>query len=163
MRHALIRVAAAGAVAVAAALPAHAAGTVQVNYLQPENFSDVGFGSFERDRSLDKLTDVFKKLAERLPDGQVLKLDVSQVDLAGRLQPTHRGQDLRVMTGRADWPQIKLRYTLLAGDTVLKSGDARLTDLNYLQNARLGDNQRSELPYEKRMIDTWFDKTFVAH
>lgn len=153
---------AAATLGAASLLPAHAKGTVQVNYLQPENFWDIGLGSVERERNLKVLTVHLQELAGRLPDGQTLKLEVSNVDMAGRMTPTHRGGDVRVLTGRADWPRINLHYTLEAGGTELKSGDAKIADLNYLTNFRSAQLQRTELGYEKRMLDTWFDKTFAT-
>ena len=64
---------------------------------------------------------------------------------------------MRVLRGWADWPHLKLRYTLQAEDRTLKSGEAELADMHY----RLGDRS-SELGFEKRMLDQWFKNTIAA-
>jgi len=149
------------AAAAATALPAHAAGSVLVRYVQPEQFADIGFGSFERDRTLQSLTDYLGRLGRQLPDGQTLQLDVTDVDLAGSIEPW-RTNSIRVMRGRADWPNIALRYTLQQGGSTLKSGEARLHDMNYMMTRPTPDVRDGELSYEKRMLKKWFDATFAA-
>jgi hypothetical protein len=52
---------------------------------------------------------------------------------------------------------MDLHYTLEQNGQVIKSGDARMADMNYQQSF----NQYFDsdpLRYEKRMIDTWFTK-----
>ena len=63
------------------------------------------------------------------------------------------------MTGRADWPRLRLRYTLEQHGKVIASGNAYLSDMSYLQHInRYSSNDA--LRYEKRMIDDWFKNTF---
>jgi hypothetical protein len=83
---------------------------------------------------------------------------VLDLDLAGRLEPSRRGaRDLRILRGGADWPRMKLHYTIEAGGKVVNSGDATLQDMNYQFNSnRLSDSD--PLRYEKHMIDAWFYK-----
>lgn len=140
--------------ALAAGSLAQAAGTVQVSFDKPDEFVDIGHNRWDQDRTLDQLREVFKGWAAKLPDGQTLKVEVLDVDLAGRLQP-RRGDEIRVLNGRADWPRIKLRWTLSAGDRTLKSGEDDLADMAYLQT--FGGLDRSlSLPYEGRMLERWF-------
>jgi Protein of unknown function (DUF3016) len=88
-----------------------------------------------------------------------LRIEVVDVDLAGQMKPGHTLNDLRVVTGQADWPSIQLRYVLEAGGQTLSSGDERLSDLNYLGYA--GRLQPGDpLRYEKKMIDDWFKARF---
>jgi Protein of unknown function (DUF3016) len=138
----------------AAGLPAGAVGSAEVRYVEPEKFTDAGFGSFERERTLQSLTQHFETLGKRLPDGQTLRVEVLDVNLAGEVWP--RGaHEVRVLRGRADWPHMTLRYTVLDGNRTVKTGEARLADMNYLYNhQRLHDY--GDLPYEKRMLDDWF-------
>lgn len=141
------------AMLVAASL-AQATGAVQVSFAKPDEFVDIGHNRWDQDRTLDQLREVFKGWAAKLPDGQTLKVEVLDVDLAGRLQP-RRGDEIRVLNGRADWPRIKLRWTLSAGDRTLKSGEDDLADMAYLQT--FGGLDRSlSLPYEGRMLERWF-------
>ena len=104
--------------ALAAGTLAQAAGSVQVSFDKPDEFVDIGHNRWDQERALDQLREVFKGWGARLPDGQTLKVEVLDVDLAGRLQP-RRGDEIRVLNGRADWPRIKLRWTLSAGDRTL--------------------------------------------
>lgn len=142
------------------AVPAHAAGTVEVKYLEPEKFMDIGFGSFERERNLASLDQSFQRLAAQLPAGQTLKIEVLDVDLAGEVR--HGAvRDLRVLRGGVDWPRITLRYSLHSGDTTLKSGEQRLSDMHYMFGGRAIGPRDGPLPYEQRLIDRWFSDTFV--
>jgi len=144
-----------------AALPAAAAGVVEVSWLQPERFSDAGRTASDRERTMKSLGAAFAQLGRQMPDGQALKLEVLDVDLAGEIEPGAR-QDMRIVRGGADWPKITLRYALQARDVTLKAGEARLADMNYLfvtPPVRLRDG---DLPYEKRMIEHWFGQNFAA-
>jgi hypothetical protein len=138
--------------------PAHAAGKVEVSYVEPDKFADIGWGSVDRERVLRQMTLVLEEFAARLPDGQTLKLEVTDIDLAGEQRPS-RGQDIRVLRGMADWPQVKMRYTLRAGDTTLKSGEANIYDMGYLYGAV--DNVGTNLPHERRMLRKWFAETIA--
>lgn len=133
-----------------------AAGSAQVSYLHPEKFSDAGFGGFERERTLRSLTEHFEALGKRLPDGQILRVEVLDIDLAGEVW-SHTPSQVRVLRGRADWPHMSLRYTVLDGSRTVKAGETHLADMNYLFNLR-GDQRYGDLPYEKRMLDRWFNE-----
>ncbi len=139
-----------------AALPA-GAGQVEVSWVEPDHYADAGRSVVDRERTLGALGDHLKRWAGQLPEGQTLKIEVLDLDLAGEIEP-YRWHELRVLRGRADWPQIKLRYTLLGDGRTLKSGQADLADMHY----RLGD-RTSELGFEKRMLDKWFKSTIAAN
>lgn len=142
------------------ALPAHAAGQVEVKYVEPEKFMDIGFGSFERERNQASLDQAFQRLAAQLPTGQTLKIEVLDVDLAGEVHPGSV-RDVRVLRGGVDWPRIQLRYSLQAGDATIKTGEQRLSDVNYMFGGRAIGPRDGALPYEQRLIDRWFSDTFV--
>jgi hypothetical protein len=146
-------------IAAALALPAlgaaQAAGKVELNWVEPEKFSDAGFGSAERQAALQALGEHITRLGRQLPDGQTLKIEVTDLNLAGEQKFTP-SRDVRVLRGRADWPTMQLRYTLQAEGRDLKSGQARLADMNYLFTTRNDD-----YGYEKRMIDNWFRAEFA--
>ena len=147
--------AAALALALSAPLAAQAAGQVQVKWIEPEKFSDAGRGSFDRELTLKALAEHIQSLGERLPAGQTLSLEVTDLELAGELEPFSRyHHDVRVLRGRADWPRMSLRYTLSDGTRTLAAGDAQLSDPNYFYRG-LRATQRGNLAYEKRMLDDW--------
>jgi hypothetical protein len=142
------------------ALAADSAGAaVTVTYVAPDKFSDLPFVPWEREDTLKTLTEHFTKLGNSLPPGQDLRIEVLDVDLAGRAIPSARmGRDLRVLRGQADWPRIQLRYSVEQNGQVLKGGEAQLSDMNYLDH-RTSYFDSEPLRYEKQMIDDWFEKT----
>jgi hypothetical protein len=148
----------AGALALQAlvAAPALAAGQVELRWIEPEKFSDSGHTLADRDQTLQALGEHFRRLAGSLPDGQTLKIEVTDLNLAGEVRFTPR-RDVRVLRNRADWPTMELRYSLVADGRVLKAGQSRLSDMNYGFTLR-----RDAFGYEKRMIDTWFRAEFGA-
>jgi hypothetical protein len=133
---------------------------VQVNFEQPDNYTDVPFSTRDREVVLNGLADHFQFLGKSLRPGQELKIEVTDVDLAGREDVTRRGAfAIRVMDGRTDWPRMRLRYTLEQNGKVIASGNAYLSDMSYLQ--RIGRYSSSDsLRFEKQMIDDWFRNTF---
>lgn len=156
----LIRQMAFAGLCLLSATSAFAAG-VTVHYVQPEKFADMPFEPWEREDVMKQLTEHFNKLGQRLPSDQTLTVDVLDIDLAGRIIPNVRGsgRDLRIMKGEADWPHMRLRYSLQQGGNVIASGDADISDMGYMQRI----NRYSEgdpLRFEKQMLDDWFDKTF---
>jgi hypothetical protein len=138
-----------------------ASADVSVVYDHPDKFYDLPFSTWERDEMLGQITDHFKALGKALPQGQDLRIEVTDFDPAGRLIPNARaGRDLRVLTGRADWPRMELRYAVEQNGQVIKSGEAKLADMNYQQSS-ISISDSEPLRYEKRMIDEWFDKTIA--
>lgn len=159
MKALLTRAALAGLCWVAAG--AAFAGTAKVNFVHPENYADLPFTPWDRDEILHAFTEHFDKLAKALPEDQQLQIDVLDVDLAGRMVPNMTaGRDLRVLKGRADWPRIDLRYSVVAGDKVITSGEAKLSDMAYMDRvSHYSDGDM--LRYEKQMLDTWFYKVIA--
>lgn len=133
---------------------------VQVNFVNPEKFSDTkdnnGF------RQPDVLKDIEAHLvtqAEKRLPGRDVRIDVSDVDLAGEVEPfAWRGQWLRVMRAVTS-PSIELSYEIREGGKVVQQGKTRLRDMNYQDGFNVyysGDALR----YEKRMIDRWMQREF---
>ena len=145
-----------------AAPVAATAGTVEVRFIDPDKFTDARDDAHRREDVLKTLEERFKQLGQnKLPASQTLQVDVLDVDLAGDAFPRTSLRETRVLRGRADWPRMHLRYTLREGDKVIKSGDDHLADMNYLMGS-LRASQDGSLPYEKRMLDQWFDARFGA-
>ena len=133
---------------------AHAAGTAQVEFVAPANFSDAGRSSIDSDRSLAELAAHFEELARGLPSGQSLRIQVLDVDLAG--EPQQGLHDLRVLRGMADPPRLHLRWSLHDGTRLVKSGEDRISDLGYLARGPHWGLVAGPLAYEKRMLRQWF-------
>jgi Protein of unknown function (DUF3016) len=150
------------AAALLAAGAAHAAGTVQVSFVSPEKFADMRDRSYRVDDNVKALEKVLIEVATpHVADGQTLKIEVLDVDLAGEPRPGARAWDVRVLRGRADWPRITLRWSL-EGAGAQRSGQAVVQDMSYLQRVRppLSD---THLVYERRMLDEWFREQFRAN
>ncbi len=145
----------------AVALPVRA-GEVEVRFVDPDKFADVGRSNRERERTMSALADYLKSLGRELPAEQTLRIEVKDIDLAGNIEPFgwHRFDEMRVLRGRADWPHMHLSYTLQAEGRTLKAGEAQLADLSYMYSLRGRDRSVDELVYEKRMVRRWFDETF---
>jgi hypothetical protein len=118
---------------------------------------------YEREANLKALGRHFEAMGPRhLGADQVLRVTVTNVDLAGEPQPSvQRGSDLRIVRGRADWPRISLRYILESNGEVLSSGEETVADLDYTHYVTLFGTQEP-LTHEKRMLDRWFRERFAA-
>lgn len=138
-----------------------AAGSVQVNFVEPDKFSDAGRGAYDVERTTKAFDEHFKALGQRLPDGQSLRLQVTDIDLAGELRPSRNGSEIRVLRGRADWPRVAMRYELVHDGRMLKSGEAKVSDMAY-QQASLGLHRGEAYAYEFRMLDRWFSEQILA-
>lgn len=133
---------------------------VSVAYAKPEQFSDFPRSAYEQAPLLEELTKELTRLGSGLPEGQQLTITIDDIDLAGQLQWTRwQHQELRILTGGADWPRIRLRYALEADGRPIRSGAATLSDMNYLYRARR-QSSNAPLRYEKAMLDDWFVHTF---
>ena len=143
----------------AALMPARAA-SVDVSFVDKERFADAGARGAEREGHLATLSAHLKSLGQRLlPPDEALSIEVLDVDLAGSVRPSRRG-DVRIDRGGADWPRITLRFTLSKDGVAQQSGTENIADMDYLR--RIGDYKSSEsLSHEKRMLEAWFRDRFA--
>jgi Protein of unknown function (DUF3016) len=149
------------AVAALLAVSAHAAGTVQCSFVNPDRFTDVRDRTYSAEHNLKTLQEIVVSVAAPyVPDGQTLKVDVLDVDLAGEVRPGARAWDVRVLRGSVDWPRITLRWSLEgAGGQASRSGEAVVQDMAYL--TRIAPPLAStSLIYERRMLAEWFRTQF---
>jgi len=157
MKNVIQQLALSGLLALAAGA---ASADVTVNYIKPERFSDLPFTPWERDEVLKDLTEHFARLGAKLPPGQNLRIDVQDIDLAGRMHPGRGARDLRIIKNGAEWPRMDLHYTIESNGQVLRSGDAHLSDMSFMDHIGRYTNSGT-LPYERRMIDDWFYSTIM--
>jgi hypothetical protein len=108
------------------------------------------------------LAELLQKLAEKHLPGQKLVIDISDIDLAGEIEPVgSRMERIRVMRS-STWPHITLHYSLLdASGKEVRSGDAKLADMNYQQSVNSFSNS-GPLRYESDMLARWFAREFGA-
>lgn len=150
---------------IAVLLSGAAQAATDVTFANPDKYID---GTFERSRSernqrevQEGLRKMFAQMAEKyLAPGQSLSVDVQEVDLAGHLEPCFSAcSDIRVMRS-VTWPRLKFAYTVTENGAVVTSGEANLSDLDYLNgHNRYFDSDR--LRYERQMVADWFRKTLA--
>jgi hypothetical protein len=134
---------------------------VTVTFTKPDQYSDMPWSSIDREHVLKELQEFLVQLGSKLPADRDLKLDIVDIDLAGRVDPGRRFNDIRIMRGRADWPRMDVRYSLESNGKVLEQGEDHLSDMSYLMSINTYPNGDS-LRYEKHMINDWFAKKFLG-
>ncbi|WP_158218712.1 DUF3016 domain-containing protein [Roseateles aquatilis] len=158
----LIRGMGAGLVALSlSALAAAAHAQAEVKFTKPENFSDIGENSRDRDTAMKQLADHIEALAARQLPGKQLKVEFTDVDLAGEIEPRGGNMDRVRVLRSATIPRLEFNYTLSENGKELKSGKAVLRDLNYQMSAnRYFDTE--PMRYEKKLLDDWVEKDLVG-
>jgi hypothetical protein len=134
---------------------------VTVNFHESEKFTDASsrFGGETDKGYLDTLAAyVTKEAARYLAAGQRLEVTFTDIDLAGEFIPTDpRSMDIRIVK-EIYMPRQTLNFRLLDADgKVVKEGERRLSDMNFMNNARLvGRNE--PLFYDKALLEDWLKK-----
>lgn len=138
-------------------------GPVQIDFGKVEEFADFGDSRWERERNQKDFEAMLREATAALPAGRRLSIKVLDVNLAGELEWWwSRADRLRVMRN-VSWPMVEIEYQLLEGGRVLKSGTARLADMNYLQNDFFTASQSgTALRYERRLLDRWFKEQILG-
>ena len=141
---------------------------VSVTWVSPKDFTDMRPGMETRKRfrnnTMERLYEYIEKLANELPEGHKLKLNVTDVDLAGQVWPGgfvgfNNPNDVRIIR-QVDVPRIDFSFELLdQSGKVLKSGEKELKDLAF-QERIAGFRRNDSLLYEKNMMKRWFKKEF---
>ena len=139
----------------------------EVVFFEPEKFTDVrdssgGESESGRKALLDELRTYLVKAANRLlTPGQVLKITVTDLDLAGEFEPW-RGfsPDVRVVRDIYP-PRIKFAFRLTdAAGEILAQGDRDLHDMDFMM--KLSINRDDARRFEKALLDDWLRKEFGA-
>ena len=126
---------------------------VIVTHSDPTQFTDVEDKNSTPDQVMGEIKAHLERLGERYPiPGKNVKIEVLNIDRAGR--PRMGRNDIRVMTGRSDFPCIDLA-SALEGQTMRRE---RVCDLDYLRSLPPPYNSGESLVFEKRMLDEWFRK-----
>jgi predicted Zn-dependent protease len=135
---------------------------VQVNFIQPESFSDIKDNhGFRKPEVLDDIKAYLVTEFQKYLPGKDVRIDVTDVDLAGEYEPFFwRSQGLRVMRS-VTAPSIELSYEVRDGGKVVQQGKTRLRDMNYQEGSTLFGNS-DPLRYEKRMVDRWMRQEFAS-
>lgn len=140
------------------------AASSEVIWTDYESYRDINPGNSGRkqfrERTFKALEQHFAKLAATLPAEQTLKIDVTDVDLAG---DTNAGGINRMRIIKHIYsPRMNFSYQVLDADgKVIQSDEVVLKDMNFMSGSNLKYRNES-LGYEKKMLDDWFKETFKA-
>ncbi len=100
----------------------------------------------------------FSVLAKGLPATNTLKINVTNVDLAGNIEFIDMRQ-IRVVK-EIFMPQMSFSYQLLdESGKLLKQDSVDVKDTNFMRRGNLR-NDHDALKYEKNMLTRWFNVTF---
>jgi hypothetical protein len=138
---------------------------VTITFHESEKFTDArsSFGSDTDEGYLKIISEHLQKTAaKQLIAGQKLEITITDIDLAGDFIPGNmRTQDVRIIK-EIYIPRIKLSFKLLdANGKVVKEGDRKLSDLNFMMNANvIGRNET--LFYDKALLSDWVSKEFKS-
>lgn len=101
----------------------------------------------------------FSALAKTLPASNTLKINVTNVDLAGNIEFINTRQ-IRVVK-EIFMPQMSFSYQLLdENGTELKQDSVDVKDNGFMRRGNLR-NENDAFKYEKSMLTRWFNETFV--
>ena len=139
------------------------AASSEVTWTDYKSYRDIDPGNEGRkqfrERTFKDLEKHFAKLASNLPEDHTLKIDVTDVDLAGDTNAA--GINRTRIIKQLYSPRMNFSYQLLnATGEVVKSEDVVVRDMNFM-SGRL-KYRNTSLPYEKKMLDDWFESTFNA-
>ncbi|PTY08778.1 DUF3016 domain-containing protein [Opitutaceae bacterium EW11] len=142
---------------------------VDVQFQNPEKFTDVKDTYMGTDRGRDAYLEMFKEyLQSRAPrylaDGQKLTITFTDIDMAGDFEP-QRGpsaQDIRILKAIYP-PRLKFNYRVTdAQGAVVKEGSETLTNLDYQNDIGTSLDRSDSLRYEKRLLDDWMSRELRA-
>jgi len=144
--------------------PALVAAEVEVEWTEPDKYRDIRAGEENKKhfqaKTFYNFEKHFAKLAEKLPSDQVLKINVTDVDLAGSTM--HGGMSRVRIIKEVDFPRLKFSYQLIdkSEDRTISTNEVNLKNMGFMQHAS-SKYRNKALMYEKRMLDKWFHKTFM--
>ncbi|MDX3773107.1 DUF3016 domain-containing protein [Chromatiaceae bacterium AAb-1] len=143
-----------------------AAAEAEVTFKEPEKYTDIRPAADTRarfqERVLKQFEGFFKDMATQLPEGYKWQVTVTDIDLAGDVDPFigRTGQPIRVVKDIYS-PAVRFSYTLHdATGTEVAAGDERLRDMSFMQRTSTL-SRNTEFEYEKRMLNEWFSKNLL--
>lgn len=142
-------------------------GPVNVRWENPANFSEIRYShnsaESRRGNWVEELAEhLRKKAAMRLPAGERLDVNITDIELAGDFEPWRGVQfhDTRFMREIYP-PRITLTFTRTdATGAVVAQGERTLTDSGFLMGEGTAGYRNEPLRYERNMIDRWLSKEF---
>jgi hypothetical protein len=137
----------------------------EVLYFEPQNFTDVRdsyMGTPDRTTYLEQIRDhVLEQAKYYVPEGHLLSITVTDVDMAGDYEPWRgaRWDDVRIVKDIYP-PRINLTFRLTdAAGNVVKEGKRELRDLAFMMKIPMGFRDDS-VRHEKALLDDWLRSEF---
>lgn len=159
----------AGVVTLAAAFVPLSHAEVTVQFIEPEEFTDLSLSGSTtagiQRHITDELTKYLKYLGDNsLPPNHKLDVTFLDIDMAGDYEPWQTPNLTHTRFIREVYvPRMDLRYVWRdGGGKVLADTRERVSDLNYLMLADPGYVYNDPLRYEKAMLRRWFLDRFSA-
>lgn len=142
------------------------AGELKIEWDSPEDFRDADYyfngGKKSKEIVLNNLERYFTKEANRrFPDGYILEMKVTELDLAGDFEPWNNSSFSDVRIIKDIYPVIiEFDYRLVDADgNVVSEGSKRLRDMMIPKSLSAQFTGRSELyPYVKTLVRDWMRK-----
>lgn len=148
------------------------AAEIKVSWQTPEKFTDIRPGSGTKKAYQKKVITAFDKIwadfAGKLPAGYSLEILVTDLDLAGDVEPlfningaARSSNDIRVVKD-IYFPRMTLDYVLYdsAKTEVGRATAVKIKDMGFMQSGNIGLKNR-EFAYEQRMLEKWFDTVLI--
>jgi hypothetical protein len=142
---------------------------LHIEFIEPKNFTDIRPSNQSRahftKQVLTQFSEYFDEIAQKLPDGQVLDVNVTDIDLAGdtrsaRFSFSSMMDEVRVIE-RIFFPRLEFEYELKdSKGQVLQAQAVSIKDMNFMNRNFISHN-RDRFPYEKRLLDEWYRDTFI--
>lgn len=142
------------------------AGEVKVSWGDFDDFMDVRPATETKSafykRVKTSFEKSFKELDEKLPEGAVFELRITDLDLAGDVR--YGGVREYRLVERLYFPKMKFDYQLVdAQGKILQEGSESIKDMQFLDRIRTPAQYRKEgFYYEKRMFEEWFEENIEA-
>ncbi|MAG75300.1 MAG: hypothetical protein CL811_00960 [Colwelliaceae bacterium] len=138
---------------------------VEVSWSNVEKYRDLRAANEAKSkfqqRFFKEMSNHLNKLAEQLPHGYKLTMDVDNVDLAGRITFVN-GQEIRVIKDMF-YPNMSFSYTLTDDKgQVLDKRETKAKGKAFMMNTNSQLGHRS-FPYEKNLLSHWFNKELLAN
>lgn len=139
------------------------AGSLKLTFVSPDSYTDGGGKTaFALPTAADAqkaIGDHLNALAQsKLPPSAVLKIEVLDIDLAGRPNLGGQNRDVRIFDDISP-PRIKMHFALEDGGRVVSSGEDNVSDPSYLNS--VGKQNYGPLDRERAMLSKWFAGRFL--
>ena len=136
---------------------------VTVAFKDPDNFTDIRDN--KSDFPIPGLLEDYRLFIQKtagplLAAGQKLSVTITDLDLAGDTRQSMH--DIRIVSELFP-PRCNLTFQLTEADgKVVKEGDRRLINRDFMLEAKMGMDRSDPLYYDKELLRRWLVKEFKA-